>query len=172
MRDENREKTEGHGGEAGDEEHLSRTSSLVPHPSRRRRRRRRRAGSYYLKIIVTVLGGMAAAGALFAFLSKVVHPYRLGYQVGQEVAAQRESLERQQRVNAQLRARVAYLKSEEGVEREARRAGYHRPGEIVYLMTPEPEQKENAASSSSTKNENDAPDAAIDTKENRNSHGW
>jgi cell division protein FtsB len=130
-----------------------------------RRKRRRRAGSYYLKIAVTVVGGMAAAGALFAFMSKVVHPYRLGYQVGQEVAEQRESLERQQRINAQLRARVAYLKSDEGVEREARRAGYHRPGEIVYLMTPEPEKNENAAPSSSSENAPDAAPAAPDRKE-------
>ena len=136
-------------------------SSHIPHPSRKRRkRRRRRAGNYYLKIAVTVVGGMAAAGVLFLFLSKVVHPYRLGYQVGQDVAEQREKLERQKQINAQLRARVAYLKSDEGMEREARSAGFHRPGEMVYLMPAEPVKDAGTDEAAAS-----APDAAPNEKE-------
>lgn len=114
----------------------------VPQPQKRlkkrsrqqRRRSRRRAGSYYLRIAATMAGGLCGAWMLFLFLSKVVHPYKLGYEVGREVTDMRGKVEAQEAANQTLRARIAYLRSDEGAEREARRAGYHRPGEVVYLL--------------------------------------
>ena len=40
--------------------------------------------------------------------------------------------------NASLRAQIAYAQSQEGAEAEARRAGFSRPGEQVYLLQEKP----------------------------------
>jgi hypothetical protein len=107
-------------------------------------RRRRRTGRSRLEQIVLVLlglgGTVGAAFLLFGFLSKVVAPYKLGYALSNDLAAKREELDRQLLENKKLSARLSYLKSEEGAERLARRQGYHRPGERVYLLreTPPP----------------------------------
>jgi hypothetical protein len=87
------------------------------------------------------LGGMLFAFIAFRFMQKVVHPYKLGNEVSQQVAVLREQYNRQEKENAVLRQRMAFLQSDEGAEVEARRAGYHRKGEVVYLL-PTPETSE------------------------------
>jgi cell division protein FtsB len=90
--------------------------------------------SYPLRLALVVTAGMAGAWVVFQVLLKVIHPYRLGYEEARKVAALRAGLNKQEAVNADLRHRVAYLESDEGGECEARRAGYHRPGETVFLL--------------------------------------
>jgi cell division protein FtsB len=105
-------------------------------PSPRRRRRRRRAAAYPLKLLAVAVAGSLGAWCLFLLLAKAAHPYLLGHEENKKVAALQERLDRQHAENVALRKRIAYLKSPEGAESEARRAGYHRPGEVVYLMDP------------------------------------
>jgi cell division protein FtsB len=80
------------------------------------------------------MAGMAGAWAMFQVLLKIIHPYKLGYEEAKKVANLRSRLENQQMANAALRRQVAYLQSEEGAEREARRQGYQRPGESIFLL--------------------------------------
>jgi cell division protein FtsB len=94
--------------------------------------------------------GMAVAGVLgawliFQFLIKVVHPYRLGYQQAQKVAEMRSDLNTQIGDNQRLQAQVTFLQSDEGAEMLARRNGYHRPGEVVYLLDQDAARAINAA---------------------------
>jgi cell division protein FtsB len=71
---------------------------------------------------------------MFQVLLKIIHPYRLGYEEAKKVTALRTKLDKQETANTLLRKQVAYLESEEGAECEARRQGYRRPGESVYLL--------------------------------------
>lgn len=113
----------------------------VPRPkraSRQRSRRRRRPRSYPLQLLgaATLVAGILFVAVIV--VEKAVHPYWLGHQVGQEVATLQSKLRAQQQRNAALRQEVRYLKSDEGAEVLARRAGYHRPGEQVLLLTNAP----------------------------------
>jgi cell division protein FtsB len=111
----------------------------------RRRKKRRLLSStalYRLRLIGMGLGGVFIAVIAFRILQKVVHPYQLGNEVGQQVAVLREQYNRQEKENAALRQRLVFLRSKEGAEVEARRAGFHRKGEIVYLLPTTPETPE------------------------------
>ncbi len=77
---------------------------------------------------------MFIAFVAFRFMQKVVHPYRLSNEVGQQVAVLREQYKRQEQENAALQQRLVFLRSDEGAEVEARRAGFLRKGETVYLL--------------------------------------
>lgn len=101
-----------------------------------RRRAPRRAGNYYLRLMGIAGGGVTAAYVLFVFILKVVHPYQLGYAVELDIRQVQTELNRQKARNSLLERRLDYLKTPEGAEMEARRAGWARPGETVYLLRP------------------------------------
>lgn len=107
-------------------------------PRNLRRRKKRRLFSstvlYYLRLFGIGMGGVLFAFVAFRFMLKVVHPYKLSSEVGQQVAVAREQYNRQEKENAALQQRLTFLRSKEGAEVEARRAGFHRKGEIVYLL--------------------------------------
>ena len=111
---------------------------ILPRSPRRLRTRRRRAGNYYLRLAALVTGGFVVAYALSLLIIKVVHPYKLGYDEAQKIAVLKETLAARRADNALLRKRVAYLNTNEGAEVEARRAGWQKPGETVYLVAPAP----------------------------------
>ncbi len=111
---------------------------------RRRIRRRRRAGSYPLQLAGAATFIALATYMVVLVVEKAAHPYWLGHSVQQEVTQMREQLAEQNARNARLRAQVQYLESEEGAETAARRAGYRRPGEQVYLLPPTPAQESTA----------------------------
>jgi hypothetical protein len=114
----------------------------------KRRRKRKRAGNYFLRLLLPVLGGVVAAYALFQICVKLTHPYRLGYEMSQEVRQAQSELDKQRIVNSELYRRIRYIKTPEGIEREARRQGFYRPKdrETIFLLkevTPEtPENPE------------------------------
>lgn len=110
-------------------------SAYIPAPTPRSRRRTpRRAGNYYLKIVGFLLVSAVGVYAAWAFAVKIIHPYQMGWKVEQDVKKVESELKRQHSQNALLEKRLAYLKTPEGAETEARRAGYARPGEKVYLL--------------------------------------
>ncbi len=111
------------------------TNTLTPAP-RLRRRTPRRAGNYYLKITGFFLCALIGAYAAWGFGVKIIHPYQMGWKVSQDVNKVEQELGRQNAQNGQLEKRLAYLKTPEGAETEARRAGFARPGETVYLIRP------------------------------------
>ncbi|MDX1931732.1 MAG: hypothetical protein SFU56_03930 [Capsulimonadales bacterium] len=102
------------------------------------------------------LAGMGAVGVfsallLFQVALKILHPYRLGQEEARKVEALRHRLEARNAENQRLERRLEYLKSPEGQETLARRAGFHRNGEIPFLLTP-------AAVSSEASADSDAPE--------------
>ena len=80
---------------------------------------------------------MFVAWCAFLLLAKTLHPYLLGYAQGTKITRMRAHLDRQLAMNAGLQERIDYLASDEGRESQARRQGFHRPGETVYLLKPE-----------------------------------
>ena len=103
---------------------------------RARRRAPRRAGNYYLRIAGFALVAAVGVYAAWAFAVKIIHPYQMGWKVAQDVKKVKNELHRQHAQNALLEKRLAYLKTPEGAETEARRAGFAREGEKVYLLRP------------------------------------
>lgn len=110
--------------------------------TRQQTRRRRGAQSYALRLAGAAALVVVAVVALTALAGKVVHPYLLGYHVGREADHLRTQLAQHKERNALLRAQVRYLQSDEGGETAARRAGWHRPGEQVYLLKAAPKPSE------------------------------
>lgn len=92
---------------------------------------------YPLRVATVAIAGMMFAWAIFQVMVKLVHPYKMGREEGRKVAEIKERLSSQRRKNATLYREVVYLKSAEGAESAARRAHYHRPGEIIYLLAPQ-----------------------------------
>lgn len=101
---------------------------------RRKKRRLRSTTRYWLCLAGMAAGGMLAAYVAFLLIVKIVHPYKLGHEVGAQVAELRAKRDREERANALLRERVAFLRTPEGAEVTARRNGWHRKGETVYLL--------------------------------------
>ena len=103
-------------------------------PKGDKRRRRIRAARNIVRLAALLAGGIVGAFLLFQVVAKIIYPYKLGYQEAKKMAAQQSRLKRQEARNALLEKRVAFLRTPEGSEYLVRRAGYHLPGETVYLL--------------------------------------
>jgi cell division protein FtsB len=118
-------------------------------PRNLRRRKKRRflssTAKYRLRLIGMGLGGVLFAFISFLFMQKVVHPYKLGNEVSQQVAVAREQYDHQKKENAALNERLTFLRSKEGAEVEARRAGFHFKGETVFLLPNASQPSENSS---------------------------
>lgn len=110
-------------------------------PQRRKRKRRRRL-SYPLRLTGVVAAGLLVLWAAGTALVKAAYPYWLGYDMGSRVAEARTRLKHQRDQNEALRARIRYLRSDEGAETLARRAGWRRSGESVIFFAEKPAAKE------------------------------
>lgn len=105
-----------------------------PPAPRRRPRRPRRVVNFYVRIGGYAVAGVVGAALVWALVLKVAHPYRLGFRVGGDIRRTQAALRKQNARNKLLQKRLAYLQTPEGAETEARRAGFARPGEQVYLI--------------------------------------
>lgn len=115
--------------------------TFQPRPRNRRRKKRglRSTLRYQLRLAVMAAGGILAAYIAFVLILKILHPYRLGHEVSSQVAILRTRLDREESENALLRRRILFLRTKEGAEVTARRSGYHRKGETVYLLPVAPD---------------------------------
>lgn len=111
---------------------------------RRNRRKKRGRRSYPLQIGLAALGLFGTVWMLAIFVMWLVRPVARGNEYGRDVVVMRERLTQQKKVNANLRQRVAYLRTDEGAERLARKKGFHRKGEFVYLLPPSPDDQSDA----------------------------
>jgi cell division protein FtsB len=84
-----------------------------------------------------VLGAIAVsfAGRIAGF---ALEPVFVTYRTGQEIRSLQQVAGSQSATNAQLRQDIAYLNTPAGVEQEARRRGWVKPGEVALsLVVPE-----------------------------------
>ena len=123
-------------------------------PRNLRRRKKRRLSSTFLfrlRLFGMALGGVIFAFAAFRFMQKVVHPYQLGSEVSQQVAVAHAQYRHQEQENAILQEQMMFLRSKEGAEVEARRAGFHRKGETVYLFPATQETTDGSSTPANTR---------------------
>jgi len=112
-------------------------------PIRRKRRvsRRRRPALWRRAAYHALRLGLYAVALLLLalFCNKVWHPYGLNHKVGRDIAATRAELAAVRKDNARQERRIEYLQTPEGQAAQARRLGYHFPGEIpLRLQEPTP----------------------------------
>jgi hypothetical protein len=88
-----------------------------------------------------LLGAVVAAMAL-RVLTIAVQPCLAAYHSTQEIKALRVRLHNERERRQRLLARIDFLKSDHGVEEEARKLGWTRAGEVsLQLVTPESEAR-------------------------------
>jgi cell division protein FtsB len=111
-------------------------------PRRKRRPSKRRRPALWRRALYTAarlsLWGVAAV-LLAMFVVKVWHPYGLNQKVSRDITQTRAQLEATRKDNARQERRIKYLQTPEGQAAQARRLGYHFPGEIpLRLQEPTP----------------------------------
>lgn len=96
-----------------------------------------------LLIVITGLVVASAGRAAQVVLEPLVTIQRRG----QEITALRRERDQRRADNEQLRQDIAYLNSNAGVEQEARRRGWMKPGEVALsIVVPEPAAETQLAS--------------------------
>lgn len=85
---------------------------------------------------------IAVGGVGFAFAGQIaavaMHPLVATTQTGQEIRRMESQLKEELNANERLREDIKYLKTHAGIEQEARRLGWTRPGEVALtLVQPE-----------------------------------
>lgn len=97
-------------------------------------------------VVLKTAFGIVAGVALLAFAGRVarfaVEPVLATYRTGQEIRHLQVVSAREADVNSQLREDIAYLKTPAGIEQEARRRGWVKPGEIAISVVVPPEADE------------------------------
>jgi len=73
---------------------------------------------------------------MVALVAKIIRPYREASLQKQDLASTRTKVAALDEQNRQLRKRIAYLNTREGMEREARGLGYTLPGEVPVFVEP------------------------------------
>jgi hypothetical protein len=112
-------------------------------PETRQRKRAARvvqASPRVLKIAVGIVIGatlVTFAGRISAF---AMQPVMATWQTGQEIRRLEQAARTETAANEQLKRDIAYLTTRAGVEQEARRRGWVKPGEVALaIVRPEPE---------------------------------
>ncbi len=92
---------------------------------------------------VIVLGASVAIAITCRFAEAVWDPIRASYRIRQEVGQLELRRKQLQARHNHLKGQVVYLNTVAGVEEEARRQGWVRPGEVsVQILTPAPAEKD------------------------------
>lgn len=88
------------------------------------------------------LGLWSLAALLFVlFFNKVWHPYGLNRKLQKDLAETSAQLESVRQDNARQMRRIEYLQTPQGKAAEARRLGYHFPGEVPLRLQEPPAPK-------------------------------
>lgn len=114
-------------------------------PETRPRKRRRSKANQTSPVIMKTAVGIVVGAAVFAFAGRIaafaVEPVAVTMRTGKEIRQLQDLQRREAQVNEQLRQDIAYLKTPAGIEQEARRRGWVKPGEVA-LSIVQPEAPE------------------------------
>jgi hypothetical protein len=108
--------------------------------SRRVRRRRRPSRILGMWARVALLTGAVAllVTVAVAIVAKVFEPYLKANGQSEQLASLNRQIAQTDADNAAYQRRLTYLNTREGVIAEARRLGYHEPGEVAVVVTGTP----------------------------------
>lgn len=122
-------------------EHHSSASRARPDRRKKSGRRPRRILGMWARVTLLVAAVGVLGFIMFGLITKALRPYlEARVQKGQMSTTQGQ-IARLDRENADLRRRIAYLKTPDGMTTEARKMGYVKPGEIPIIVegqTPAP----------------------------------
>jgi cell division protein FtsL len=103
-------------------------------PARPRRKRARAHPQQSRPAVIKTALGIVLAVAAIAFAGRIaglaLQPVMATYRTGQEIRSFQRSVAVEESTNAALREDIAYLRTPAGIEQEARRRGWVKPGEI------------------------------------------
>jgi hypothetical protein len=117
---------------------LQRTSKAQLEQERQRALWRQRAGRILLQAVI--------AAVVLRFVSIAVQPCLASYRSSRDIHVLREQYDREMQKQRRLQAQIGFLKSDQGVEEEARRLGWTRIGEVpLQIIHPEPPRPQPAA---------------------------
>lgn len=107
-------------------------------PRKRRRSKANQTSPYIMKAAV----GIVAVTALVVFAGRItafaMEPLVVTMRTGQQIQGLKDQRKQEAQTNEQLRQDIAYLKTPAGIEQEARRRGWVRPGEVALsIVQPE-----------------------------------
>ncbi|MCC2668028.1 MAG: hypothetical protein K0Q72_499 [Armatimonadetes bacterium] len=106
-------------------------------------------------IVVKTATGIIVAAIVFASAGRAmqfaIEPLVAIHRTGQEIKDLRGDRNRRLSENEQLRADIAYLNSSAGIEQEARRRGWVRPGEVALSIVVPDAPPETVAATKATK---------------------
>jgi hypothetical protein len=108
-------------------------------PPRRREKPAVKARPVVIRLAVAIV--VVAATAAFAgrLGGLAIGPVLATHRTGLEIQELQQAKAREAGVNAQLREDILYLRTPAGIEQEARRRGWVRPGEVALaIVAPEP----------------------------------
>ena len=125
-------------------------------PRRRIPRRRPPLRPWMKHSLLVLLIAMMLAISVVAVI-KIVRPYREARQQSQQLARNRAKLAAIRAQNAELRQRIAYLKTDDGQTTEARKLGFVRPGEIPIVVEDTSAPSAPAASPAAPRTPHSAP---------------
>lgn len=109
----------------------------------RMKRRRRPAARIPLKPWIIRIAVVAAALVIgSSVFGKIIHPIKLVRNERRENARIISSYNSLKKQNADLRRRLAYLKTPEGIAQEARKQGFVKPGEVSLVIPDEKQQEQ------------------------------
>jgi hypothetical protein len=107
-------------------------------PLRRPERRPRKRPSAAVKarpIVIKTAFSIVVGAVAFAFAGRVaafaVEPVLVTHRTGAEITRLKELKAKEAHINAQLKQDIEYLATAAGVEQEARRRGWVKPGEVA-----------------------------------------
>lgn len=108
-----------------------------------RPRKRRDGPTPTSPVVIKTAVGIVAAAMLFAFAGRIaafaIEPVVATMNTGKEIRALEVLKGKEAQQNAQLQQDIHYLKTRSGVEQEARRRGWVRPGEVALAIAqPDP----------------------------------
>jgi cell division protein FtsL len=116
-------------------------------PATRQRKRAHRVAQASPRVLKFAVGIVLAA-ALVTFAGRIaafaMQPVMATWQTGQDIRDLEATVRKETSVNEQLKRDIAYLSTQSGIEQEARRRGWVKPGEVALAIVrpdAEPAQK-------------------------------
>jgi cell division protein FtsB len=86
------------------------------------------------RLSLALVGTALLIVIMFALVAKIIRPYQEASAQKRDLAATRTQVAALDQQNQELRQKIAYLNTREGMEREARGLGYTLPGEVPFFV--------------------------------------
>lgn len=95
---------------------------------------KRKCRQHRIQKLFTVVGVLALTAPAYLIVARAVRPVFMVHSENTEISTLSQQLNSERLRNQQLRTRISFLKTTEGVQTEARKYGWVQKGEISYRL--------------------------------------